>query len=47
MKDFKDAKCYIGVDFVSGYWEIPLHPDSREVCGVITTNDAYSSVRVL
>ena len=47
MQDFRGSKCFLGLDFVSGYWQIPLHPDSQGACGVVTPNGAYSSTRVL
>eukprot|EP00171_Calliarthron_tuberculosum_P004595 IDg4595t1 len=47
MQDFRGSKCFLGLDFVSGYWQIPLHPDSFGACGVVTPNGSYSSTRVL
>lgn len=34
--DLSGSKCFASLDFVSGYWQLPLHPDSYTACGVIT-----------
>ena len=45
--DLSDAKCFAKLDFVSGYWQLPVHEDSQENCGIVTPNGVYSSTRVL
>ena len=43
--DFAGSTCFAVLDLVSGYWKLPLHPDSYTLCGVVTPNGA--STRVL
>lgn len=47
MQDFKGASCFAVLDFVSGYWQLPLDPESVNLCGIITPKGTYSSLRVL
>ena len=45
--DFSGSKCFASLDFVSGYWQLPLHPESYNSCGVITPHGVVISKRVL
>jgi len=45
--DFAGSKCFASLDFVSGYWQLPLHPDSYFACGVVTPRGVVISKRVL
>ena len=47
INDFKGSTCYASLDFVSGYWQMPLHPGSYSSCGVITPKGVVASTRVL
>jgi len=45
--DFAGSRCFASIDFVSGYWQLPLHPDSYTRCGVVTPRGVVISKRVL
>ena len=45
--DFAGSECFAVLDFVSGYWQLPVHPDSWDACGIVTPKGTYSSKRVL
>ena len=47
MQDFSGAVFFAVIDFVSGYWQLPLHGDSVDTCGVVCPNGVNSSTRVL
>lgn len=47
MQDFEGHECFASIDFVSVYWQLPLHPHSYEACGAICPNGVYYSTRVL
>lgn len=47
LQDLSGSTCFASIDFVSGYWQLPVHPDSRDACGIVTPNGVYSSTRVL
>lgn len=47
INDFKGSKCFASIDFVSGYWQLPLAEDSWTCCGVVTPNGVLVSKRVL
>lgn len=47
IQDFRGSKFFAVLDFCSGYWQMPLHPDSYEACGVVCPSGTYSSTRVL
>ena len=47
VHDFSGSACFAVLDFVSGYWQLPLHPESYGKCGVITPSGTYSSTRTL
>ena len=47
MVDFAKSTCFAVLDFVSGYWQLPLHPDSYGACGLITPKGVFASKRVL
>ena len=46
MVDFAESDCFCSLDFVSGYWQLPLHSDSYSACGIITPRGVYTSRRV-
>ena len=39
--------CYATIDLCNGYWQMPLHPDSRECQSFITPDGVFSPTRVL
>ena len=45
--DFAGSSYFASIDFVSGYWQLPLHKDSFTACGVITPKGVLASTRVL
>lgn len=45
--DFAGSRCFAFIDFVHGYWQLPLHPDSYTACRVVCPDGAYSSTRVI
>lgn len=45
--DFSGSSCFSVLNFVSGYWQLPVHLDSQSMCGTVTPNGVYSSTRVL
>lgn len=45
--DFANSTCFAVVDFASGYWQLPLHPDSYDACGIVTPKGVVASKRVL
>ena len=45
--DFAGSECFAVLDFVSGYWQLPVDPDSWDACGIVTPKGTYSSTRVL
>ena len=45
--DFKGSVCFAVLDFVSAYWQLPLHPDSYETCGIVGPRGLIVSKRVL
>lgn len=47
MQDFSGSTCFACLEFCSGYWQLPLHPDSFSACGFICPDGVYSSTRVL
>lgn len=47
MLDFAGSTCFAAIDFVASYWQMPIHPDSENLCGIVTPNGVYSSSRVL
>lgn len=47
MEDFKGSVCFAIIDFVSAYWQLALHPDSYDACGIVCPNGVYSATRVL
>ena len=47
ISDFAGSTCFAILDFVSGYWQLPLHPDSYSLCGVVTPKGVVASKRVL
>lgn len=47
LQDFAGSTCFASLDFCSGYWQLPMHQDSYNACGVICPNGTYSSTRVL
>lgn len=47
LQDFAGSKLFAVLDFVSGYWQLPIHPLCYTLCGIVTPNGVYSSTRVL
>ena len=47
VSDFAGCQCFAQLDFVSGYWQLPLHPKSMPLCCVVTPDGIFSSRRVL
>ena len=47
MRDFADRSCFAIIVFSSGYWQMPVHPDSYGTCGIVCPNGTYSSTRAL
>ena len=47
LSDLAGSTCFAKLDFVSGYWQIPVHPNSQDYCGIVTPNGVYTSTRVL
>ena len=47
ISDFAGSTCFTISDFVSGYWQQPLHPDFYSLCGVVTTKGLVEFKRVL
>lgn len=45
--DLEGHGFYAIIDFVSGYWQIPLDPTSIDLCRIICPKGTYSSSRVL
>ncbi len=45
--DFAGSTCFAVLEFVSGYWQLPVDQDSQDACGIVTPNGVYSSTRVL
>lgn len=36
LSDFAGSKCFASLDFASGYWQLPLHPDFYSTCDIFT-----------
>ena len=47
VQDFAGSSCFASLDFCSGYWQLPIHPDSYTACGIVCPQGTYSSTRVL
>jgi len=47
LLDFGGSNCFASLDFVSAYWQLPLHPDSYTACGIVTPRAVLASKRVL
>lgn len=45
--DFAGSTCFASLDFVSAYWQLPLHRDSYKACGIVTPKKVVASKRVL
>ena len=45
--DFAGSKVFAVLDFVSGYWQLPVDPESWDSCGIVTPRGTVSSTRVL
>ena len=45
--DFAGSKFFAVLDFCSGYWKLPVDPESLDACGIVTPKGTYSSTRVL
>ena len=45
--DFAGSECFAVLDFVSGYWQLPVDPDSWDACDIVTRKGTYSSTRAL
>lgn len=47
VMDFAGSTCFESLEFVSAYWQLPLHPDSYTSCGIVTPKTVLASKRVL
>ena len=47
LQDFAGSKFFASLDYVSGYWQLPLDPDSYSACGIVTPYGVIASKRVL
>lgn len=47
LSDFSGSEHFASLDFCAAYWQLPLHPDSLNACGVIAPQGCFSSTRVL
>lgn len=47
LQDFSGSNCFASLDFCSGYWQLPVHPNSYDDCGVVCPQGTFSSTRVL
>ena len=47
VNDFAKSSCFSSLDFVSGYWQLPLEEESQSACGVVTPFGVVASKRVL
>ena len=45
--DFQGSTCFAVLDFVEAYWQLPLHPDSYTLCGILCPKGVVVSRRVL
>ena len=45
--DFAGSSCFGILDFVSAYWQLPLHRVSYTACGMVTPRGVVASTRVL
>ena len=45
--DFKGSTCFSGLDFVSGYWQMPMEEESQELHSFVTPKAVYSPTRTL
>ena len=42
-----DAKVFSSFDFLKGYWQTPLHEESRELLSMVTDRAVYTPTRVI
>lgn len=47
VQDFADSELFAVLDFCLGYWQLPVHLDSYDACGMFFSDDVYSSSRAL
>lgn len=47
MHDCAGRNGIANIDFLSRYWQLPVHPDSYGACRIILLNGTYSSTRAL
>jgi hypothetical protein len=47
MGVLKDSKVYFTLDWMKGYWQLPLHPDSQEYYSFMTPIGVVTPTRVL
>ena len=47
MGDFAGSTCFASLDFCQGYWQLPIHPESYNACGIVAPHGTYSSKRTL
>ena len=45
--DFKGSTCFSGLDFVSGYWHLPMEEESQGLHSFVTPKAVYSPTRTL
>ena len=46
IRDFACSTSFACRDFVSGYWQSPVHPESYTACGIVTPRGVVASTRV-
>ena len=47
LMDLADSRCFAQIDFVSGYWQLPLKKSSQTYHGFITHQGTYVPTRVM
>ena len=47
LLDFKGSAVFAVLDFVSAFWQLPLHPESYTTCGIVGPKGVVASKRVL
>ncbi len=47
LAGLSSSTCYAQLDFCQGFWQLPLAPESQELCSFITPDGVFSPTRVL
>ena len=47
VPEFRGSQVFAVLDFVSAYWQLPLHPGSYDACGIVGPKQVLVSKRVL